>query len=318
MPARRSFSGNAVATTIVGSITSGSTSITIADVTGWPTTSGGSFFATINRGTASEEKVLVTNRTGTALTVTRAADDTSAVSHSSGAVIEHTLAADDLDEANALTSLADAKGDIVVATAADTWARKAAPANNNVFVADSAQADGWKAATGAPSASTFLRGDGSWGTPTSGAPTIVRKTANETVTSSTTLQNDDHLFFAIAANEIWTFECTIFYNADADAPDLLVAFTAPTGATIRYGGIGASLTTAPSAATDVDFSSVGAVAPTTLEFGASAGDGTLFLKGIVVNGANAGNVQLQWAQKVSDVNPTRLLTNSFITAHKVA
>src|SRR5687767_7540915 len=41
-------------------------------------------------------------------------------------------------------SLADAKGDLLVATAADTWTRRAAGADNQILQADSSQATGVK------------------------------------------------------------------------------------------------------------------------------------------------------------------------------
>jgi hypothetical protein len=84
-------------------------------------------------------------------------------------------------------ALVDAKGDLLVATADNTPARKAIGANDTLLVADSAQADGMKwvkiadsmilagtnlaklaAVTGAPNGTKFLRDDGSWQTPAAG------------------------------------------------------------------------------------------------------------------------------------------------------
>lgn len=146
--ARRDYSGGAAATTITSAINATATTITIASATGWPDGTNGKFFVVIDRDTSSEEKVLVQSRTGTVLTVAsssdRGVDDTTATSHASGASIEHSISATDLDEANALVNLADAKGDVVVATAADTWARVAVGANDTALVADSAQTAGVK------------------------------------------------------------------------------------------------------------------------------------------------------------------------------
>ena len=58
-----------------------------------------------------------------------------------------------------LASIVDVKGDIIVATAADTVARKAAGANDTILMADSAQADGLKwVASQAPSTQAFADG----------------------------------------------------------------------------------------------------------------------------------------------------------------
>ena len=95
----RDYKGAATATTLSGSITNNATSCVLASATCWPT---GSFYAVIDPGLGSEEKILVTSRSGTTLTIaTRGADDTSAFGHNSGAVIRPTIAALDLAEPNA-------------------------------------------------------------------------------------------------------------------------------------------------------------------------------------------------------------------------
>lgn len=110
MTARRSYKGAAATLTLAADITSTSLSITTTGtVTGWPDGSGGKFLAVIGRGTANEEKFYVLSRSGNTLTISavgdRGADDTSATSHVAGALIEHCVGADDLDEANAHISL---------------------------------------------------------------------------------------------------------------------------------------------------------------------------------------------------------------------
>lgn len=80
--------------------------ITCDNLAGWPTGSDGlrPFFACLDRGTLSEEKVLVTSRTGNVLTVLaggRGADDTARQSHEIGATIEHIFTATEADQANA-------------------------------------------------------------------------------------------------------------------------------------------------------------------------------------------------------------------------
>jgi hypothetical protein len=103
MPAvtRKQYKGAAAQTTITNALGAGDTTITIAANTGWPSAAGVPFFVVISPGTASEEKCLTTI-SATTLTLTRAQDDTSAQSHSSGASIYPVFAADDADEANLL------------------------------------------------------------------------------------------------------------------------------------------------------------------------------------------------------------------------
>jgi len=114
---RREYSGNAAATTLTTSISNVTSTINIASATGWPTGAVGPFVTTLDAGTASEEKVLVLSRSGTALTVsTRGYDGTTATSHGLGASIIHSYSATDADEANALAAQVTTSGGTVVTT----------------------------------------------------------------------------------------------------------------------------------------------------------------------------------------------------------
>lgn len=96
--ARREYKGAATPTTLSASITNSATSLTITDATNWPT---GSFSLVIDPGLAGEEKILAASRSGTTVTLTtRGYDNTSASSHTSGAVIYPVPTAIDFDEAN--------------------------------------------------------------------------------------------------------------------------------------------------------------------------------------------------------------------------
>jgi microcystin-dependent protein len=108
---RRTYAGAAASTTITSSINSTDTTVTLAAATGW---AAGPFYAVIDPGTASEEKVYVTSRSTTTLTIgTRGVDGTTAKSHSANAVIYPVHTAIDSDEANELTASYTTRGDIV-------------------------------------------------------------------------------------------------------------------------------------------------------------------------------------------------------------
>lgn len=140
---RYEHSGAAVATTIPSAITSTATSIVIASASGWPTGGTGPFWATIDRGTASEEKILVTSRAGTTLTVsTRGADGTTATGHATNAPIEHTLSATELDEASAAAARAQAvTGALVGTTDTQTLTGKTVALGSNTVSGTKAQFD---------------------------------------------------------------------------------------------------------------------------------------------------------------------------------
>lgn len=133
------------------------------------------------------------------------------------------------------------------------------------------------------------------------AATIVRKTADESVTSSTTLQDDDHLLLAIDASATWIFRFMIFYQAGA-AEDIKFAITVPSGATIIAGVMN-------DGNNDVFTTSGGE--------DAVAGDGgneTVILSGTVVNSTTAGDLQFQFAQNNSGGTASIVRANSYLIA----
>lgn len=148
---------------------------------------------------------------------------------------------------------------------------------------------------------------------------VVRKTANETVTSSTTLQDDDHLTFSIAANEVWTV-LAVLYVTGAEAGDIKIAWNVPAGAAGHHGiiGIGVDNTAGvESAAT----SAFGAGSDLTVAQNSgidSSSRNTLLATVCVVNGATAGAVTLQWAQRASSASSTFIVANSYLLAHRAA
>lgn len=101
----RDHAGAAVVTTLSANISASDLSITISDATGWPTGGvNGPFFVDINPDGAGEEKVLVTSRTATTLTVAvvgdRGVDGSSASAHNAGVKIRPTWTATEAQEAN--------------------------------------------------------------------------------------------------------------------------------------------------------------------------------------------------------------------------
>lgn len=113
---RKEWAGGTTRTTLNGNINASATSITLADGSSFP--SGVKpFVLVIDRGTATEEKIICTSRTGNTLTVLqRGYDGSSAQSHTSGAYIEHILDAYTVDQANAMSAAMTTQGDIIYKT----------------------------------------------------------------------------------------------------------------------------------------------------------------------------------------------------------
>lgn len=101
--AKKTYSGGVPATQLSGSLSAAATSFTVSSATGYPSGSGGPFVVCVDRGTASEEKILISSVASTTFTVAsggRGYDGTSATTHSAAATVEHVLDAETVAEAN--------------------------------------------------------------------------------------------------------------------------------------------------------------------------------------------------------------------------
>lgn len=147
----------------------------------------------------------------------------------------------------------------------------------------------------------------------------IRKTADESVTSSTVLQSDDALNPAIAASEVLAIEWTLFYDGDV-AGDLKIAVNVPAGATGFLGVTGLdsgalSIIGSVNSGTTTDLTDTG-----TLVLG-TVGTGTYALatvKAYIANSTTPGTVTLRWAQNTSSLTATRIKAGSFLIAHRLA
>ena len=146
---------------------------------------------------------------------------------------------------------------------------------------------------------------------------IVRKTANESVSSSTTLQDDDHLVFAIGASEIWSVTLHIFFLCDVSG-DIKFGLTVPSGASGTFAGIGPALGMSSVVDAPVNISRV--ELDGTLAYGGLSGGSPAYvqLNILLVNSTNADDLQLQWAQNGSSGTATTVYEHSHGIATKLA
>ena len=154
---RKSFTGGAQPTALSALISGTPSSFTVASGGGasYPDGSAGPFVVVLGRGTASEEKILVSTRVSDTFNIdTRGYDNTSAVDHDLGEVVEHVLDASTIDQANRYVNLQSAKGDVVVHNGTNAVGFSVG-ADDTLLVADSALPEGvgWKAKADADVAS---------------------------------------------------------------------------------------------------------------------------------------------------------------------
>ena len=139
----KDFDGGAQKTTLTAALTSSATSFSVVDGSSYPPGSS-PFVVVIDRGLATEEKILISSRVGNSFSaLERAYDGSSAQTHALGAVVEHVLDAYTIEQANRYVNLQSAKGDLV-AHDGTTTQKIGVGANDTVLVADSAQTSGIK------------------------------------------------------------------------------------------------------------------------------------------------------------------------------
>lgn len=134
------------------------------------------------------------------------------------------------------------------------------------------------------------------------------KAASEQVAASTTLQNDDHLVFAMLASEIWLVEGLLIHNGNG-AGNIKFAWDLPASCTANT--TYHVLNTAQSFQPVTDESSR-SILPTD----ASQVLNFTQIVAFIQNGANAGNAQMRWAQD-SASGTTTLFIGSYIRCRKV-
>lgn len=139
----KDFDGGAEKTSLTNPINTTATSFTVVDASTFPAGTN-PFVIVVDRGLATEEKMLIGSRIGNSFNVLeRAYDGSSAQAHALGSVVEHILDAFTVEQANRYVNLQTSKGDLVVHTGSTTQ-RVGVGTNDLVLIADSAQTAGVK------------------------------------------------------------------------------------------------------------------------------------------------------------------------------
>lgn len=146
------------------------------------------------------------------------------------------------------------------------------------------------------------------------APLYSTSTADQTVTSSTTLVNATDLSVPVAANAVYEWSAHLRYNASPGG-DIKLGITGPAGATAEW--VADALTTGATGG-------VAAVSRTALNIGDTQGGAGVGIDtvarpaGRIVTAGTAGTLQIQFAQLAADGTGTVLRAGSYITARRVA
>jgi hypothetical protein len=142
---------------------------------------------------------------------------------------------------------------------------------------------------------------------------IARKTSDESVTSSTVLQDDNELFTpSIAANEVWQLK--LYIRFQGATPSIKYSFSFPTGAvldiTSLYVDTGGTTWITATEATVTDGSVLTILGGTNPRL--------IPVEMLFVNSTNAGAITFRWAQNTSSGTSTIVKANSTLWGMKLA
>jgi hypothetical protein len=143
-----------------------------------------------------------------------------------------------------------------------------------------------------------------------------RKMSDETVSASTTLQDDDTLHFWVAANETWFFQINIAWLTNGAGDGFKFGINVPTSATLM--GIGGYIESSTASTSAAVFSGGSTTDNGAGVSGVTAGSTSLSwgsYAGYVANSTNAGYVTLCWAQTTAS-GSTTVKAGSTIIAHR--
>jgi hypothetical protein len=139
----------------------------------------------------------------------------------------------------------------------------------------------------------------------------VIKAADESVTSSTTLQDDNELTLAVGAGETWEFEFLLLVTG-ASAGDIKLGLTVPAGTSGWWGGHGIGINDIN--ANTQNLRSMAGDLTAVLNFGTPASAECMVVVRALVITTNAGSVTLQWAQNASSGTATTVKAGSVLRA----
>jgi outer membrane murein-binding lipoprotein Lpp len=140
------------------------------------------------------------------------------------------------------------------------------------------------------------------------------KTADESVTSSTALHDDAHLFLAVDSGGWYAVESYLAVIGDP-AADISLGWSAPAGSVLRWTECGPVAANSDNG-TSVRLDLLDLATPATV--GIIPGGTSVAPRGVLQVGGTAGTFRLRWAQSASSATPTTIKSGSWIKLTRIA
>lgn len=159
----RNYSNTAAETQLTGDVNNSVTTLPVASVAGHPAVP---YTIVVDPDTVSEEACLVTGSSGLSLTVTRGYNGTTALAHSTGAVVKHAALALDFKEANDHNNQSTGTvhgivlADLVTVNGPEVFTNKTITSADNDLTVDQADVTGLVAALAAKIAASIVDAKG--------------------------------------------------------------------------------------------------------------------------------------------------------------
>ncbi len=142
------------------------------------------------------------------------------------------------------------------------------------------------------------------------------KAADEIVNNSATVQNDDDLFWTVAVSEVWHWRLALRISevAGGSSPNFDFIFSVPTGGVLLGWYIGNVPANSGAGMVSLDLDGTEEF----IDVDSAGGVRYWVLEGFYLGGANAGTVQLQWAQNFAVAENTTLHRESMLIATRLS
>jgi hypothetical protein len=136
------------------------------------------------------------------------------------------------------------------------------------------------------------------------SPLVIKKAADEAVTSSSSMQNDDDFTYNFG---VGVYRIELFAHVTGPTFKCQWASTATIAAAARA-GVGPQ--SASTSATNTAMNTAGAGFSTSVQYGVASATATIIHEDLYVDVSASGSITLQWAQQTGNASPTTMLSQS--------